>query len=646
MMSLTTGLLFKPIQIGTMTVPNRFVMPPMGTNLANKDGSVSQRFIDYYAERARGGFGLITIEVTAVDPLGKAIMNEPGLWSDEQIEGYKRLVDACHQYGAKVSVQVHHCGRETSPDKIDGHQPVAVSSIPCPLYRTLPHELSTEEIYELVEKFGNTGRRARLAGADAVEVHGGHSYLIAQFTSECSNHRVDEFGGNFENRMRFSKLVIENIKLKAGNDYPILYRVSGEEPVAGGNTQYDTMAIARYVESCGIHAIHVTYGRTAGAYQWVLPPGSVRTGYSLRIAEEIKKVVNIPVISVGRHTEPYIAENAIRTGKADLISFGRQSMADPYLPNKTAGGKLNELIPCIACLQGCAASVSRHEGLACLANPFTGREGETRIVKTDTPKKVVVIGGGPAGLMASWICAKKGHEVICYEKTGKLGGEMRLAGHPPTKGNIISLVGNYITMCKNSGVKFVLNTEATEDLVVREKPNAVIISTGSIPLVPNIPGIRDTSAVNARDILDGKVMAGQKILIVGGGAVGSETADFLGEHARTVTLVEMLDDIALDEEAAARMYLMERLAKYGTKIITGAKVKKFVSDGVVCLKNGEEQTLTGFDMVILAMGTTAYNPLESVLKGKVKELYVVGDALKARKALEAIREAADAALKI
>mgnify|MGYP000927246279 CR=1 FL=1 len=669
--------MFQPIMIGNVKVPNRFVMPAMGTNHGNNDGSLSQESIDYYVERAKGGFGLVTIEVTAVDPLGKAIPNEPGLWCDEQIEDYKKMIAECHKYGAKVSVQLHHCGRETTPDKIGGNAPRAITSEPCPMYRALPHELTKEEIYELIEKYGDAALRARLAGADFVEVHGGHSYLIAQFTSELSNHRVDEFGGNFENRMRFAKLVIENIKLKAGNDFPMIYRVSGEEPVPGGNTMYDAVAIASYVESVGVSAIHITYGVTSGAYQWVLPPAAVRTGYTLHIAEEVKKVVSIPVISVGRHTEPYIAENAVKAGKTDLVSFGRQSMADSHLPNKAAGGKLDELLICIACEQGCVGEANKGLSIRCLANPFTGQEGTKKLVKTEKPKKVIIVGGGPAGLMASWICAERGHDVTCYEKTNKLGGEFRIASHPPTKGNIASLVGNYISLAKNHGAKFVMNTEVTEDLIAAEKPDAVILCTGSMPLIPNISGLSISNTINAdgtpgsklkvgqlagqksadkeistadvvvaRDVLDGRVMVGQKVLIVGGGSVGSELADYMATSYRDVTVIEMRNEIALDEEPVPRMFLLERLAKHGINVITNATVKSFTENGVIYSREGVDSTIDGFDTIILALGTKAYNPLETAIKDKVKEVYVVGDALKARKAIEATHEAFEVALKI
>jgi len=305
--------LFEPIKIGTMEVKNRFVVPPMGTNFANPDGSVSQQLIDYLVSRAKGGYGLIIVEVTAIDPLGKAIPLQPGIWDDKFIPGWKKLVDEVHKYGAKIAVQLHHAGRQTTREVI-GAQPVAPSPIPCPVDREMPRELTTEEVYELIEKFGDAARRARDAGFDAVEVHGAHGYLIAQFMSAYSNKRIDEFGGDFKGRMKFPVEIVKNIRRKVGNGYPVIFRFSGDERVPGGRTIDESRMVARVMEHVGVDALHVSTG-VYGSLPWLIAPSAVAPGYNIYAAEEIKKVVNTPVIAVGRINDPLLAEDIIESGK-------------------------------------------------------------------------------------------------------------------------------------------------------------------------------------------------------------------------------------------------------------------------------------------------------------------------------------------
>ncbi|HIH77958.1 MAG TPA: FAD-dependent oxidoreductase [Halobacteria archaeon] len=638
--------LLSPIKIGTMEVKNRFVIPPMGTNFANPDGSVSQQLIDYWVARAKGGYGLLMVEVTAVDPLGKAIPFQPGIWDNKFIPGWKKLVDEVHKYGAKIAVQLHHAGRQTTHDVI-GAQPVAPSPIPCPVDKEIPRELTTDEVYDLIEKFGNAARRARDAGFDAVEVHGAHGYLIAQFMSPYSNKRMDEFGGDFMSRMNFPVEIIKNIRRKVGNGYPIIFRFSGDERVPGGRNIDESRIVARVMENVGVDAFHVSTG-VYGSMPWLIAPSAVPPGYNIYAAEEIKKVVNIPVIAVGRINDPFLAEEILENGEADMVSLGRESLADPELPNKVASGFIDEISPCIGCMQACVGFLFDPNRLkiSCLVNPFTGKEGELKIEKVDKSKKVMVVGGGPGGLEAAWVAAKRGHKVALYEKENVLGGQYRIGAIPPTKQDILKALKYYITMGKKYGVLYKTEVEVTDDLVMREKPDVVIIATGGVPLVPNIKGINNPNFAKAVEVLDGEKEVGRSVLIVGGGMVGVETADFLGEHGHKVTIIEMLSNIAIDEEAAVRYFLMERLAKYGVKAITNAKVKEFLNDGVIYDKDGKEERLTGFDTIILAMGAKAYNPLEDKIKDKVPEVYVVGDAVKARKALEAIEEAAKVAIKI
>jgi len=629
-----------------MEVRNRFVVPPMGTNFANPDGSVSKQLIDYLAARSKGGYGLIIVEVTAIDPLGKAIPWQPGIWDDKFVPGWKELVDEVHKYGAKIVVQLHHAGRQTTHEVI-GSQPVAPSPIPCPVDREIPRELTTEEVYDLIEKFGDAAVRARDAGFDGVEVHGAHGYLIAQFMSAYSNKRIDEFGGDLTSRMKFPVDIVKNIRAKVGNGYPIIFRFSGDERVPGGRTIDESRVVAEKMEKAGVNALHVSTG-VYGSIPWLIAPSAVPPAYNVYAAEEIKKVVKIPVIAVGRINDPNLAEDILEGGKADLVSLGRESIADPELPNKTAAGMINEISPCIGCMQACVGYLfdPKYLKISCLVNPFTGREGELKIEKAAVPKKVVVVGGGPGGLEAAWVAAKKGHKVTVYEKEEVLGGQYRIGAIPPTKQDILKALRYYITMGKKYGVEYKMGVEATEELILEENPDAVILATGGVPLMPNIKGIDNPKFVKAIDVLEGKKEVGMNVLVVGGGMVGVETADFLGEHLHKVTIVEMLPEIAKDEQDAVKYFLLKRLNEYGVKAITGATVKEFLDDGVVCEKDGKEEKIAGFDTVILAMGAKAYNPLEEKIKGKVPELYVIGDAVKARKAVEAIEEGARAAVKI
>lgn len=623
-----------------MEIRNRLVVPPMGTNHANDDSSVSQQFIDYYTERAKGGFGLITIEVTAVDPTGKAIIREPGLWCDEQIDGYKKLADSIHSYGAKMSVQLHHAGRQTLGVFIDGKQPIAPSPVPCPYCQEIPKEMTTAEVYDMIQKFVDAAERAKKAGADAVEVHGAHGYLVAQFMSSYSNKRVDEFGGSFENRMRFPRMIVEGIRRRLGNAFPIIFRISGEEKTVGGRTIPETRAIARMMEEAGVNAIHLG-GGAYGSLEWIWGASDSPLAYMADFAEEVKKSVNIPVIAVGRINDPYIAEELVASGRTDMVSLGRQSIADPHFPNKALAGEVDEIAPCTGCHQGCTEQMLLGNSISCVVNPFVGKEGTMQLKKTNTPKNIIVIGGGPAGLECAWLLAKRGHDVTLYEKDGVLGGQYRIAAYPSGKTDLVKPINYYHTMGKKYGVTFKMNTEVTAEMIDDIKPDIVILATGGVPHMPNIDGIDNPQFVNAIDVLTGKSTVGKKVLIAGGGMVGAETADFLGEYGREVTIVEMEDQVAKDVNEMVKITLMRRLKQYNTKFITNATIKKFLDDGVVYENNGETFELTGFDTIILALGVDAYNPLEEKIKNKVEKVYVIGDAKKAGKVFAATSEAAE-----
>lgn len=629
--------MFQPIQIGPMTVKNRFVVPPMGNNFANSDGCMSEQSVAYYKERAKGQFGLITIEATVVHKGAKGGPRKPCLYDDSTIESFKKVIDACHEEGAKVSIQLQNAGPEGNA-KNAGAPITAATSIPSVFGRDIPHELTTEEVYKLIEGYGEAAERAMKAGVDAVEIHMAHGYLVSSFLSPRTNKRVDEFGGCFENRMRFSRLIIEEIKKKTEGKIAVLARINSDDEILGGLDVHDSAAIAAYLEDCGLDALHVSRAvHIKDEYMWA--PTAIHAGFSADLVEEIKRAVTIPVITVGRYTEPQFAELMVREKRADLVAFGRQSLADPHMPLKALQNRLEDMTPCIACLQGCVANMYAGNPICCLTNPCLGKES-TPIEKTENPKKVMVIGGGVGGLCAAFLAQEKGHQVDLYEAREILGGNMRLAAYPPGKGDITNMVRSYIHRCEKAGVKIHMNTEVDLDLIKAEKPDSVIVATGSRTLILPIEGIENEAIIHGSDLLEGKRAAGKKVLVVGGGMVGCETAAFLGEQEHDVTVIEFRDTVGADVIHEHRVYLMKDFKEYGIKEITGAKVCKFFEDGVEYeTADGVHHETRGYDSVVLSMGYRNYDPMSEQIKEIVPETYVIGDAIRARRALDATKEA-------
>lgn len=629
--------MFEPIQIGPMTVKNRFVVPPMGNNFANTDGTMSEQSVAYYKERAKGGFGLITLEATVVHKGAKGGPRKPCLYDDSTIPSFKKVVDACHEEGAKVSVQLQNAGPEGNA-KNAGAPITAATSIPAEFGRDTPKELTTEEVYELIKGYGEAARRAMEAGVDAVEIHMAHGYLVSTFLSPRTNKRVDEFGGSFENRMRFSRLIIEEIKKTTQGKIAILARINSCDQVPGGLTVHDSAAIAAYLEQCGIDAVHVSRSvHIKDEYMWA--PTVIHGGFNADHAEEIKRAVSIPVITVGRYTEPQFAELMVKEGRCDLVAFGRQSLADPAMPKKALEERLEDMTPCIACLQGCVCNMFAGNPICCLTNPFLGNEAK-EIKKAEKSKKVMVIGGGVGGMCAAFIAQERGHEVTLYEKSDILGGNMRLAAYPPGKGDITNMIRSYITRCEKAGVKICMNHEVTLDFIKEEAPDSVIIATGSKTLILPIEGIENPAIIHGSDLLEGKRSAGKKVLVVGGGMVGCETAAFLGEQKHDVTVIEFRDTVGADVINEHRVYLMEDFKNYGVKEITGAKVCKFFEDGVMYeTADGSQHETRGYDSVVLSMGYRNYNPFGEQVKEIVPDTHVIGDAIRARRALDATKEA-------
>ena len=620
--------MFSPIQIGTVTVPNRFVVPPMGNNFANTDGTLSDRSAAYYEARAKGGFGLITIESTVVYSEAKGGPRKPCLFTDDTVDSFKRTIDRCHRYGAKVSIQLQHAGPEGN-SKLTGFPLKAASPMASHCGGEIPEAMPTEEVYRLIECYGDAAARAQRAGVDMVEVHCAHGYLVSTFISARTNKRTDEFGGCFENRMRLPRLIIENIRKKTGGNLPILCRINARDEGEGGVTVQDAAVIASYLEQeCGVNAIHVSRSiHLHDEFMWA--PNNTHGGFNADLVTEIKKAVSVPVITVGRYTEPQYAEILVREGRADLVAFGRQSIADPELPLKARTGQLETLTPCIACLLGCVPNMLAGRPITCAMNPTVGREAE--IVPAEVSKRVVVIGGGPGGLYAAWMCAKRGHQVTLLEKSEELGGHLLVASYPPAKGEIAPAIRSLIVRCRQVGVDIHTGTAATPELIRQLAPEAAIVATGSTPLVLPIPGLADCGYINAEDMLTGKQNVGKKVLIVGGGMVGAEAAEHLAERGHQCDIVEMKPVVGEDIMPEPRKYIMASLEHHKVGQITNAKVSQFFTDGVryTSTVDGTEGELRGYDNIVLAMGYRSNNPLEEPLKALVPQVFVIGEARQA-----------------
>ena len=624
--------LFTPITINGMVLKNRIVMPPIYTCYATATGEVTDRLIQYYVERAIGGAGLIVVEFSTIDPLGRAYPNMLSIYNDKVIPGLKRLTHAVNIAGAKIAMQIAHCGRRTS-SRVIGAQPVAPSPIPQPGGK-VPRELTREEIAGVIKAFGRAAHRVKESGFDAVMIHMAHGYLIHQFLSPISNKRTDAYGGDLENRARFGIEVLEQVRNEVGSNFPVLCRITGDEFIADGFTLDEAKEFAKMLEGHGADAINVT-GGTDMSYQMVIPPAAVPRGVLVPLAAEIKKVVTIPVGAVGRLT-PTLGEQILKDRKADLIFMGRGLIADPEAPKKAKEGRFREIRPCIACHQGCTDRMVRNLPISCLVNPRVGREADYPMYRTKKPKKVMIIGGGPAGLEAAVVSAELGHRVVLYEKE-ELGGQLNVASIPPGKQDLQELRETLIFLVKKNKVQVKMKN-ANQKAIEQEKPDTVIVATGAVPSIPDLRGIKGKNVVTAWDVLMGKSKIGQRVVIVGGGQVGCETADFLGEKGCRIILLEMMKEIAVDMPATPRKVLLESLFRKGIEIRTMSKLKEIRAKEVIFDRCGVIERIKGVDHVVLAMGAQSQElPIEKDFITGYK-VYFIGDCVKPRKAFDAIQE--------
>lgn len=639
--------LFTPVSIGSLKPANRIVMPAMATNYATPEGFVTERQIAYYVARAKGGAGYLTTEHTGILQQGKASPRMLLVSTDEHTSSFQRLVRAVHDAGGKMVIQINHAGRQTLPAvtgmPIVGPSPVPVTGTPSPSGDNVPRELSSSEIRQIVDAFSAAAGRVKEAGADGVELHMAHGYLICSFLSPFSNKRTDHYGGSIENRARLAVEVLRAVRGRVGPNYPVICRLSGDEYVEGGLKIGETVRIAKILEKEGADALHVSACNAASVYL-NHPPYYVEEGIFVHLAESVKSAVSIPVIAVGRIRKPTMADEIVSKGKADLVSMGRALIADPNMPRKAKEGRLDEIVPCISCNR-CIATL-RKDSVRCTVNPESGNEASFPGGAAGKPKNVWVIGGGPGGLKAAEIAAARGHRVTLFEKQPALGGKIRIGANPPKKEVMLEFVEYLERRVENLGVSVKTGTEFTVEMLNKEKPDAVVAATGALPVLPGWQGVKESGAVGVEDVLSGSVMTGNRVLVVGGGANGAEAADFLSEQGKQVTIVEMLETIASDLVIHLQHFLLERLRKKNVVMLVSSKVCELGKGFAVIEERTGQRRLEGFDTIVIATGSVSDDTIYRQLKGKIAEVHIIGDAVSPRHILDAVYEGESAAFKI
>ncbi|HOJ23002.1 MAG TPA: FAD-dependent oxidoreductase [Armatimonadota bacterium] len=641
----TYSALFSPGRIGSREAKNRLVMAPMVRNYADREGRVTPRFLAHMERIARGGVGTMILEASYVTPEGKGFANQLGIHSDDLIPGLAELAQLAHAQGALIGPQLFHAGRQTSA-AVTGTQPVAPSAVTCATVGEEPRALSVEEIQTIVDAFGQAARRAKEAGFDFVELHGAHGYLLMQFLSPLTNTRDDAYGGSREKRMRFLEEVVRATRDAVGAGFPIIVRLSGDELLPNGLKMEDTIAIARRLEELGVDALHIS----AGGYDsyntgLMIQPMAIPDGPLIPYAQGVKQAVGIPVIAVGKLRSPELGDQLIRDGKADFVAIGRSLLADPEWPNKAREGRLKEITPCIACNQGCISRLFLQRDVWCTVNPVTARELEFSKPAPATKKRVLIAGGGPAGMEAAKVATERGHSVVLFEEDDHVGGQLIAATAAPFRPGWAELDNYLIDEMVRLGIDVRLNTKVTPDVVRQEKPDAVILATGSSAVTPDFPGVQLANVVIARDLLEGKATAKGRVVVAGGGCAGAQTAEYLAERGHPVVIVEMLDEIAVDAPRADRELLLERLRKRGVEFRVRTKNTEMKA-GSVTVEDPQGTHEWPADTVVICLGSRANDELVRELQGVIGHVISAGDAVKPRQVTEAIAEGALAALSL
>ncbi|MHA1786466.1 MAG: oxidoreductase [Candidatus Helarchaeota archaeon] len=679
--------LFEPIMVNKVEFKTRTLMPAMHTGMVKGFGEITENFTNFYLERAKSNVGLIIVGGCRIGPLS-APLNMIALDDDKYIPQLQDFTDKIHKAGTPIAAQLYHGGAYVHqfsllPEvKEKGLKPLAPSAIFSKFTKETPKEMTIEEIKNAVNEFATAAHRAQEAGFDGVEIIGSAGYLITQFLSPLKNKRTDEYGGSLENRMRFMHEVTKAVRDKVGKDFLVIYRAAGDDFVPGSNTYKEVAVIMKSLAEAGqVNLINVTGGwHETGIPQLTMV---VPRGVYVYLGENIKNAIEgtgVLVSMANRINDPLLADSILMQEKVDIIAFGRALIADPEFLIKTKEGRDRDIRRCLACNQGCFDAVFSASPISCTVNALVGYENKRKLIPAETKKKVAVIGGGPAGLEAARVCRLKGHEVVLYEKSNRLGGALHLAAAPPGRKEFYHLIAWYEHMMKKLGVQVFLNQEVNVDLLQEQDFDAVVVANGSKPIELNIPGMNkdDPRIMHAYDILEGKKHAGKRVVIVGGSGVGLDVGLYLAEEGglnaeqamflmqwkalspddaiklklrtRKITVIEMLPSLGKGIGQTTRWTILKDLAMHGVEMITKTKALEITEKpfGVLVDKEGKQEFLEA-DTIVMAVGVKPakelYNDLKSNLPSKVS-LYKVGDAKKARTALEAVAEGYKAALKI
>ncbi|MBU2514915.1 NAD(P)/FAD-dependent oxidoreductase [bacterium] len=651
--------ILEPIKIGNLELKNRIYLPAMHLNMA-EDYKVTDQLINFYTERAKGGASMIVVGFATVDKLSAGSTNI-GAHKDEYIPGLKRLADAIRDNGSLSAVQLNHAGKNSFSFMI-GESAVAPSAIQARMTRETPRALERDEILEIIDNFGQAALRVKKAGYDAVEVLAGTGYLISSFLSPLTNIRTDEWGGTFENRMKFGLEVMKAIKKATGDDFPLIARINGNDLMPGGVCRKELQIFAKELVKVGVDALNINVGWHEARIPQIV--ASVPRGVFGYLSKGIKDQVDVPVISSHRINDPQTAREMIADGLCDLVAMGRPLIADPELPNKVKAGRENEIIHCIACAQGCFDHLFELKFVQCLCNPRVGRELETIIKQADIKKNVMVIGGGAAGMSAALAAKERGHSVTLYEKSERLGGQLFLAAAPPGREEFKELATDLATQVKVHGINVELNKTVDEALLKEKKPDHVILATGAKPLTIPVPGADLPNVVQAWDVLQNKVLTGKKVVVLGGGAVGVETALFLAEKGtmsgdalkflllngvetpedlcelavqgtKKVTMVEMLEKAGKDIGRSTRWVLMGDLSRYGVETRTETKALEITEKGLKVECDGKTEEIAA-DTIVMATGSVPENSLHQTLTQLSIPYEMVGDSKQIGLAYDAI----------